>query len=159
MKLVEMNWNPTDRQLRQFGTIGLFALPTLGWMFTSETRLGRWAVDRMLGGNDPFVWDWGNPAVVGVLAAIGFAMAIAAWFKPQTLKPVFVGACLIGLPIGMVMSQLILMVIYFGVFTPVALLFRLIGRDALERRFAPATVSYWQPKRQPKRARDYYRQF
>lgn len=159
MKLIEMNWNPTDRQLRQFGGIGLVALPVLGWMFTSETRIGRWAVGRLLGSGEPFVWDWGNPAIVGVLAAIGIAMAAAACFKPQSLKPVFIGACLIGLPIGMVMSQLILIVIYFGVFTPVALLFRLIGRDALERRFAPARVSYWQPKRQSARARDYFRQF
>ena len=36
MKLVEINWNPTDRQLRQFGMIALVALPALGWLWSGR---------------------------------------------------------------------------------------------------------------------------
>ena len=28
-----MNWNPTDRQLRQFGLTALAALPALAWLW------------------------------------------------------------------------------------------------------------------------------
>jgi hypothetical protein len=34
MKLVEINWKPSDRQLRQFGWMALAGLPLAGWLFT-----------------------------------------------------------------------------------------------------------------------------
>ena len=33
MRLIEFDWNPTDRQLRQFGVIALVVLPALGWLW------------------------------------------------------------------------------------------------------------------------------
>lgn len=32
MRLVQMDWHPQDRQLRQFGIICLLALPLVGWL-------------------------------------------------------------------------------------------------------------------------------
>ena len=39
MKLIEINWQPTDRQLRQFGVICLVALPALGWLWGGGTTI------------------------------------------------------------------------------------------------------------------------
>lgn len=62
-------------------------------------------------------------------------------------------------PLRWVVTHLFLAAVYFGVFTPLALLFRILGRDALQRRFQPAAPTYWQPKRLPGDMRQYLRQF
>ena len=60
MKLVELNWNPTNRQLRQFAIICLFALPLAGWL-----------------------WG-GSRQAIGFLAITGFILAIAGVILPQS---------------------------------------------------------------------------
>jgi len=52
-----------------------------------------------------------------------------------------------------VVSPVVLGLIYFGVFTPVALVMRAFGRDAMCRRFEPAQPTYW-VKRDPPGPRD-----
>lgn len=61
--------------------------------------------------------------------------------------------------LGWVNTRIILSIVYFLIFTPLALIFRLIGKDPLERRFE-AVDSYWN-KREAKefRREDYRRQF
>jgi saxitoxin biosynthesis operon SxtJ-like protein len=56
-----------------------------------------------------------------------------------------------------VMSPLILGTIYFGVFTPTALVMRAIGRDALKMRFERAAPSYWVRRDPPGPADDSFR--
>ena len=135
MKLVEMNWHPTDRQLRQFGLIGLVALPLLGWLWSAG----------MLG--------------IGILAAVGLALAVLGLTYPQSLRPIFVGLSLISLPIGWVVSELALLVLFYGVFLPIGLLLRLLGRDPLDRKFDAQASSYWQPKKPPAGAASYFRRW
>ena len=47
------------------------------------------------------------------------------------------------------MGEVVLGIIYFGVFLPVSMIFRLVGHDALERRIDRKAKSYWQPKARP----------
>ena len=61
-------------------------------------------------------------------------------------------------PIGWVVSHVVLAVLFLGVFTPVAVLFRLIGRDALARRRPPDRATYWLPMPAPDDVRSYFRQ-
>jgi hypothetical protein len=49
--------------------------------------------------------------------------------------------------------------IYYGVFTPVALAFRVVGRDALRLRPRPNLPTYWLPKPRAADAASYFRQF
>lgn len=156
--LLELNWHPSDRQLQQFGWIALVALPLLGWFFTSETSVRRWLWGMLTGTPQPLTWDAGNLTAIGILAAIGLALAIAGQVRPQLIKPVFLGACLVAFPIGLVVSEALLALMYFGVFLPVALWFRIIGRDALQRQLEPNASTYWQPKKQAKDAASYFRQ-
>ena len=48
--------------------------------------------------------------------------------------------------------------LFFGLFTPVGLFFKLIGRDALTRRYIPEQGSYWEPKPGAADIRSYLRQ-
>ncbi len=135
MRLFEVPWNPSDRQLRQFGAIALVALPALAWLWTS-----------------------GGPALVLGAAGLGVAAAVVGWVRPRWLRPVFVGLCLITMPIGMVVSEVVLLVVFYSMFVPLGLLFRVAGRDSLQRKLDPKATSYWQPKRQPSGPASYLRQ-
>lgn len=134
MKLVEINWNPPDRQLRQFGWIALAALPLLGW-----------------------VWSRNLPVTAG-LGAVGLLLATLGQFAPRALKPLFLGLTIVSFPIGLVVGELSMLLIYFAVFVPIALAFRLAGRDSLQLKFDRTRSSYWQPKKQPDGPASYYRQ-
>ena len=62
------------------------------------------------------------------------------------------------MPIGFVVSFVLLAVFYFLLLTPVALVFRLIGRDALRRRFDAAAPSYWVPHKTNQDLQRYFHQ-
>lgn len=61
--------------------------------------------------------------------------------------------------LGWVNTKIILSIVYFLIFTPIALFFRLIGKDPMDRRFE-SVDSYW-IKRETKvfDQEDYRRQF
>ena len=62
------------------------------------------------------------------------------------------------MPVGVVVSRVLLGVLFFGLFTPVGLVFKLIGRDALARQYKPEQTSYWEPKPGTTDIRGYLRQ-
>ena len=55
------------------------------------------------------------------------------------------------------MPTTVLLLLYGLLFTPIALFFRMTGRDVLDRR-RPATASYWKPKPAARDKRAYFRQ-
>ena len=65
----------------------------------------------------------------------------------------------LAFPIGWTVSQVMLAVMFFGLFTPIGLVFRLIGRDPLHRTRRPELESYWAPKPTPTDLRRYFKQF
>ena len=134
MKLVEINWQPTEGQLRQFGLICMFALPGIGWL-----------------------WG-GGTTTIGILAVVGALCAIVGTVLPSALKLPFLGLTVVATPIGMVVGELAMMAIYFVVFLPLGLVFRIIKRDALQRALDRDGDSYWIPKKQPNNIASYYRQ-
>lgn len=74
------------------------------------------------------------------LAALMLSIAMVV---PHVLQPLNKCWFRFGLLVSKVMNPLILGIIFFGLFTPMSLLMRLIGRDALSRKFLPVTTSYW----------------
>jgi len=136
MALVNVPWNPSDRQLRQFSVCMAVALPVLSWL-----------------------WLRSGWAIIGAAAAIGVAAAAVGWFRPRWLAPLFVGLSLAVLPIGWLVGELLLLAIFLLVFWPIGLVRRWLGGAPLDRRFDRDTDSYWQPKAQPPDASSYFRQF
>jgi hypothetical protein len=130
------DWNST-RTLRQFA---LLCLLIFGGLALSEYfRHKQQGLALFFGG------------LAGVL---GFGGLI--W--PRGIRPIFITATTVSLPIGWVMSRLLLGMLFFVFFTPMALLFKLIRRDALCRRYAPEQKSYWEPKPGASDIRSYLRQ-
>ena len=78
---------------------------------------------------------------------------------PATMKPAYVGLTLIGFPIGFVVNGVILALLWFCVFTPIALFFRLTGRDSLQRAIEPSRSSYWVSRTSGGSRKQYLRQY
>ena len=134
MALIETNWNPSSRQLRQFGGLCLVALPLLGWLWS------------------------GSSAVITTLAVIGLLIAVAGWVYPKAIAPLFIGLMLITAPIGMVVGEVAMFLIYMTVFLPIGIIFRITKRDRLRLNLDRQATSYWQPKRKASSVASYYRQ-
>ena len=144
MAAVDLNLNPSDKQLRQFGLIALFALPVLGWLF--------------LGRPTPSTWLPMHTQRIGLMAGVGVLAGLAGWLRPSLLKWIFVALSVVTFPIGFVIGEVLLGTIFLIAFLPMALLFRVIKRDALQRELDRDAPTYWQAKQQPKNVTSYYKQ-
>ena len=135
MKLVETNWQPSNRQLRQFAVALGVALPAI-------------------------TWYWGGTLnAVSILTVIGLLIAVAGMVWPSTVKHLFIALSLLATPIGMVLGEVAMLLIYFCCFLPIGLAFRVIHRDSLKLKLQRGSQSYWESKVQPRSLTNYYRQF
>lgn len=134
--IVELNLDPSQRQLRQFGAIAMGALPIVG-----------------------AVWSGGNLQVAGICFLVGAVMAATGWLFPAALRPVFVVLSLVFLPIGLVVGELSLLLIYYLLLAPIGLVFRLMRRDPLRLTAEKDTDSYWQDKETSAEVSRYFNQY
>jgi hypothetical protein len=79
--------------------------------------------------------------------------------KPPAVRLLFVASMVLAFPIGWLVSQLLLLVMFYVVITPVALFFRLRGRDPLSRKPMRGCDSLWTPKEMPPDVQSYFRQY
>ncbi len=145
--MIKINLKPDRRVLEQFAWIALFAFPLLGGFFTrGDARFFQL-----------WLWNWSHPAVL-VLAAVGAVqrLALLAGIKHLSLG-LYVVMTLVAFPIGFVVSHLMMLVIYYLVITPIALVFRVMGRDVLGRRLEPQRASYWTERSKPRDAASYFK--
>ena len=117
----------SDRQLRSFGL-------TVGGIFLF---IGMWPVVRR--GQDPRLWA----LVLGALLVLPALIFPASLRRPHQLW-MYVGHIL-----GWVNTKIILGLMFYTVFTPVAVILRLIGHDPMNRSFIPNADTYRVP-RQPR---------
>ena len=64
----------------------------------------------------------------------------------------------LGLLLGMIVSPIVLGIIFFGLFTPIAIWMRLIGRDELRLKFGQK-VSHWIPRSESITSESFKHQF
>ena len=148
MALIEVNWKPSRRDLRRFGLGGAAALVVVAAWIVLRRRL--------------FGMEIGPEAARTTGAALavaagGLVVLAVAW--PRGLRPVHLALTAVGFVVGGLVSYVMLAAVYFGLFTPIALIFRLIGRDALCRRFDRSAETYWQAREPTSDVRRYFRQF
>ncbi len=136
--MIPINKNPSARELRTFARI--------------------WFPLFVAGAGAVLWWRLDSPAA-GVAAWLaGGALAALVLASAEAARIVFVGLMTVTYPIGLVVSTIALGIMFYLVFTPIAVVMRLAGRDALRLR-ARADRSHWIPYQQdddPERA---FRQF
>jgi hypothetical protein len=93
------------------------------------------------------------------LGALALVVGLAGLARPEWIRLIYVGWMVLAFPIGWTVSQVMLLLMYFGLFAPIALVFRLIGRDPLHRTRRTGIESYWTPKPAPADVKSYFQQF
>jgi hypothetical protein len=139
MALLEINWHPSRRELRQFAGIWLPAAgAVIGWIVLRKT--GSW------------------PVATAVWAPV-FLVSVVGLLVPAVVRPIFVGWMAITYPIGWAVSHLVLAFTYFVVITPIAVVMRLAGRDVLRRKPDRSAPSFWEAHDPGADATRYFRQY
>ena len=136
--LFEAPGRPSDRQLRQFA-----------WALIAFVAIAL-AVR---------VWRGHAVGFISIaLAAAGWSLGALGAVRPRAIEWLFAAATTVTRPIGLVVSELMIVLMYFGVVTPVAILARLVGRDRLRRTFDRRASSYWVPRKPTADPSRYFRQ-
>jgi hypothetical protein len=105
-------------------------------------------------------WQWfGYHRLTALLAlcAVACSVGFVGLARPATVTPLFAVAMALALPIGWVITRVILGFLFFGLFTPVGWLFRRLRRDPLRLR-KPQLSSYWSPAPSRTDTESYFRQ-
>jgi Saxitoxin biosynthesis operon protein SxtJ len=137
MRWSEIPFHPplsTLRWFAGFGTIALLGLATVQYLHAE------------------------NDVLALVFLGLAIAAGLLGLIAPARLRPVFVGMMVVSYPLNWLVTHLILAFLFYCVFTSVGLIFKLIGRDALNRRLEPESASYWIAKPPARGIRSYFRQ-
>lgn len=84
--------------------------------------------------------DW---AIVGIVASVVLMCRL-----PKLATPLYKAWVRVGEALGFVISRSILALLFFGIFTPLGLIFKLFGRDVLEQKFADK-ATFFKPRATP----------
>jgi len=91
------------------------------------------------------------------MMAVGAVLAIVTLTRAHWLAPIKHRWMKFGELLNKIVSPVVMAVIFFVVFTPVAFVMRLAGRDSLARRYEPASPSYWKRRDPPGPAEDSFK--
>ncbi len=146
-KMIEIDFNPDEKTLRQFGFIALggfgFAA-AIAWFEVLIFTAGLGAA---------------RPWVTGIAAGLAVIATLFSLVHPKANRPIFVGMALLTFPIGFVLSYVIMGTLFFGMIAPLAIFMKLMGRDPMKRKYDPNASSYWLDARPARPNQAYFRQF
>jgi len=75
--------------------------------------------------------------------ALSIIFAIIALTKPQILTSFYKLWTEVGEFIGGIISKVVLFILYFGLFTPISIVLKLLGKDLLGKKIDRSQESYW----------------
>jgi hypothetical protein len=140
--MIKIDFKPPVAQLKSFGFFALFGFSLMAtvvmWKFT----------------------DWQLHWSVYSLFGLAVLCPLLSLIAPTANRPIYLTLMVVALPIGLVVSAVVLRLLYYGMFTPMALWFKLRGRDAMDRQLDPDAESYWKDHRDqanPRSASSYLR--
>lgn len=134
--MIAPNWYPNKKELRQFAVVSLFGFGLLG--LVAHLRFGL-------------------EITAHVLLAIGGLTFLIGLVSHKAVLFIYLALMAITFPIGWLISNFFLRILFYGILTSVGLILRLFGRDPLRLK-RPQTDSYWLEKKGSTTAASYYRQ-
>jgi len=136
--VIDLNLNPSKKELRTFGLCALAFLALVGWIVFRRS---------------------GSMPMGASIAGVGFVLAVLGVSVPRALRPVWVVLMVINYPLGWVITHVVMAIIFYLVVTPVGIIMRLTGRDPMERAFDRTAKTYWKPRRTDSDSARYFRQY
>ena len=138
MKLIQIDHNPSRKQLNVFGVLWLVFFTVIGGLVLNKSGSAQVAT---------FIW---------VIAAV---VPLVGWVVPALMRYAYLGMAYATYPIGFVISHLILAIVYYLAITPIGLIMRLFGYDPMSRHFDKNANTYWCERKQDDKLDTYFRQF
>lgn len=102
---------------------------------------------------------WREVSWAPILLWIGLPLVLLGAVIPRVLGPIYTGWMGLAIVLGAIVTRILLTIFFFLVITPVALFFKLIGRDALHRKLDPQAATYWIDKDYPIADRSRFEKF
>ena len=127
MAVIEINKNPTRRDLAIFGLLLL--------LFTGLVGAGLY-------------FRAGAHEAARIVWMTGAGLVLLFFAVPKVQRPIYLGWIYATFPIGFVLSHLILGAVFYLVFTPLGLLMRLFGFDVHSGALPPSSeqlAALWRP--------------
>jgi len=146
-KLVEINFKPDAKTLRQFGVIAFVGFGVFAALAYYEKLIFAFGLG-----------DARTPIAAGFVT-LGSVALLFSLVAPKANRFLYVGLTLLAFPIGFVLSYVIMGALYSLVIEPIALVFRLFGRDSMHRRYDRSKATYWSPARPARDKESYFHQY
>ena len=144
MALIAPDWNPGPGQLRTFSIVAAVFAGIVGLLIWHNSPDAGAALSMT--------------SLPVIERLVGGAILLLGLVAPPAVKPVYIVLMAVSLPIGMVLSWVVLGVMYYLVFTPVGWAMRIGGYDPMHRKLDRAATTYWHTMPPPATADRYFRQ-
>ncbi len=135
--MLDLNLHPRTKVLRQFALVWLLLFLALGCYNLSRAGYKTQGTILLI---------IALPGMVGLI-----------W--PIVIRPIYQLAVLVTFPIGWMVSQTVLILMFYGILTPLGLVLRCVRSDPLTRKKQANSTTYWSDKPQPSDLRSYFRQY
>jgi len=138
MAIIDINLNPSKRDLKWFGSIlFLFFLLIGGVVY----------------------WQSDNTGIANALWVIGAVLGAVYYLLRPLRRPIYLGFMYLVYPIGWILSHLMFSFIFYVLVTPIGLIMRAIGYDSMQRRLDVKAPTYWIKRDSDIEPSRYFRQF
>lgn len=134
---VKIDWNPNTRDLHKFGLTLLIMLPLMGALIYWKTHY--------------------LPALCG-LATLGLIVGFCSWTLPSVARLMYKGWMGLAYVLALVVAPVFMSVIFYLVITPIGLLLRMTGKDAMQAK-KPQGDTFWVQIEHRTDPKSYGRQF
>jgi hypothetical protein len=146
-KMIEINFAPDEKTLRQFGWIALAGFGFIAAIAWFEVLIFSFGLGSA------------KPWVVGMSGSLALLAPLFSLVWPKGNLPIFVGLSVVTFPIGLVLSRVAMGFLFFVLIMPIGLFFRLTGRDSMQRGYDPSAESYWSDPSAKRPRADYFKQY
>ena len=138
MAIVDINWHPSRKELKTFSLLLIV-------FFSIVAGVAHWKGAAI--------------ETACLIAGGGAVVGIAGVLSPAFIRIVYVVWMAAVFPIGVVVSNLVLVAVFYGVVLPIGLLAKLTGRNPLQLGFDLKAKTYWNVRPLMKDPRRYFRQY
>jgi hypothetical protein len=138
MAIVDINWNPSRKELKTFSLLLIVFFAIVAGL------------------------AYGKGAAIEtacLIAGGGTVVGIAGVLSPAFIRVVYVVWMAAVFPIGFVVSNVVLAVVFYGVVWPIGIFTKLTGRNALQLGFDRKSKTYWNVRPPMNDPRRYFRQY
>src|SRR5262249_61338854 len=73
----------------------------------------------------------GRPSLGLSIGALALVVGLAGLARPESVRLIYIGWMVLAFPIGWAVSQIVVLVLFFGLFAPICPFFPVIRRDPL----------------------------